>query len=288
MSGYTQLHAIVDGIVSRYETIAEADEKRAYRRDLVMLFEELRRHFREMTKHVEADSLAAESIGRLIFHLNKIIVALLGLVEFADVATDLHNALRWLCHSPYWFLGESESFTADAGAIGTLVDAVAKTGILTWQTGDKEIVRECIHSIDAMTSKMLERGADGHGYSEPRTLQTACYLGILALKSEWLDVVGDVKARILAFEERYAEKYLVGVELPNGGQRKSETFVDLLPDRLTHEVQAFADRFDYERYNGVRILGHAEDLMYDLVEVTDIRRFIAEIWGPAGIGGDRQ
>jgi hypothetical protein len=38
----------------------------------------------------------------------------------------------------------------------------------------------------------------------------------------------------------------------------------------------------------VRILGHAEDLMYDLVEVTDIRRFIAEIWGPAGIGGDRQ
>jgi hypothetical protein len=137
MSGYTQLHDIVDGVVSRYETLAELDEKRAYRRDLAMLFEELRRHFREMTKHVKADSLAAQSIGRLIFHLNEIIVALLVLAEFADVAADLRNALRWLCHSPYWFLGESESFDADAGAVRTLVDAVAKTGILAWQAGER-------------------------------------------------------------------------------------------------------------------------------------------------------
>jgi hypothetical protein len=280
MSGYTQLHAVVDGVVRRYETIAEEDRKRAYRRDLVMLFEQLRRHFREMTKHVKADSLAAESIGRLIFHLNEIIGALLGLADFSDVAPDLRNALRWLCHSPYWFLGESESFDADAGAIRTLVDAVAKTGILAWQASDRAVVAQCIEAIDDMARVAVEKGTGSGGYAQARMIERACYLGILARKFDWTDIVTNLKDRLAKFDTSFVRKYLQNVQgVPEGFDPYAHAIVGLpQPNQVAVELLNWAGRFDYERLNGARIMGDSEDMMYDLTDAAEIRRFVQEMW----------
>jgi hypothetical protein len=143
-SGYTQLHAVLDVVVGRYEKLTTDDEKRTYRRDLVMLSQQLRRHFREMTKHVTADSLVAESVGRLLFHVNETILALLAIPDFGDVEAELRGAVQSLCHGPCWFLHATASFDADAFALRSLVEAVAKTGILAWKGGEKAIVARSV------------------------------------------------------------------------------------------------------------------------------------------------
>jgi hypothetical protein len=280
MSGYTQLHTLVDSIVCRYETLTQDDEKRAYRRDLVMLFEALRQHFRDMTKHIKADSFAAESIGRLIFHLNEIIVSLLSLAEFDDVVTDLRNALRWLCHTPYWFIGEGESFDADSSAVRMLVDAVAKTGILAWQAGDRAVVTQCMEAIDDMARTAIEKDTGSHGYAQARMLERACYLGILARKSGWVDVVANLKNRLAKFDSSFMSKYLENVRgVSEGFNPYTHAIVGLPhPHQTALELLNWAEQFDYERLNGVRIMGDSEDMMYDLTDVAEIRLFVQEIW----------
>lgn len=281
MSSYTQLLGIVDGIVRLYETLASIEERRAYRRDLVMLFEELRRHAREMTKHVKADSVAAESIGRLIFHLNEIIVAFMGLAEFADVAADLRDAIKWLCHSPYWFLGESTSFDTDAGSVRTLVDTVAKTGILAWRTHEADVVAQCIAAIDDMAKAALEKGTGLSGYAEARVMDRACYLGILARKSRWGDVVTNLKVRLDTFDAAFVKRYLENVQgLPGDFDPYNHHVVGLPhPYQVALDLLNWAERFDHERLNGVHIMGDAEDMMYELTDEAEIREFVKAMWG---------
>jgi hypothetical protein len=282
MSGYSQLHAIVVDVVNRYETLTDDEEKRRYRHDLLMLFEALRQHFRQMTQHVKSDSFTAQSLGRLIFHVNEIIIALLARADFADVAENLRECLRWLTYAPYWFLHESSGFDADANAVGTLVDAVAKTGILAWQeTQDAVVVGECIRAIDAMAKAAVEKGTGSSGYAQARMFERACYLGILAMKSDWTDVIADLKQRLSEFEEAFVKKYLENVQgLPQGFNPYGHGIAGLpQANQVAVELLHWADRFDYERYNGVRIMERAEDMMYDLTDEAEIRRFIQEMWG---------
>lgn len=281
MSAYTQLHAIIDGVVERYDELADDGEKRAHRHDLVMLFEELRGHFRKMTTHVKADSLTAESIGRLIFHVNEIIIALLALPEFNDVEPDLREALRWLSHSQYWFLHESQSFDADTGAVRTLVEAVAKTGILAWQAEDKAVVVDCIKAIDAMAEVAIEKGTGSHGYAQARMFKRACYLGILARKSGWNDVLADLKERLAKFDRAFVKKYIEPVQgLPEGVNPYEDAIPGLPhPHQVAIELLNWAREFDYERLNGVRIMGDSEDMMYGLTDEAEIREFVKAIWG---------
>jgi hypothetical protein len=281
MSPYTQLHSVVDDILKQYATLTDDGEKRAYRRDLVMLFDTLRRHFREMTKHVKADSLTVESIGKLTFHLNEIIIALLEDAEFNDVDADLRKSLTWLSYTPYWFLGESTGFQADASAVTTLADCVAKTGILAWRAGDKDVVKHCIEALDDMAKVTLAKGTGSHGYAEPRMLERACYLGILAQQSGWTDVVNDLKARLAKFEPLYVTKYLENLNgLPDDFDPYNHSFAGLVkPYQVAVELLRWAHDFDYELYNGVRIMNDAEDMMYDLTAEAEIRAFVKGVWG---------
>lgn len=282
MSGYTQLHSVVVDVVNRYETLAHDEEKRRYRRDLLMLFEALRRHLRHMTKHVKPDSLTVQSIGRLIFHANEIIIALMARADFDDVVEKLRECLRWMTYTPYWFLHESDGFDADANAVDTLVDVVAKTGILAWhETQDREVVGECIKAIDAIAKAALDKGTGSSGYAQARMFERACYLGILAMKSDWADVIADLKQRLGAFEGAFVKKYLENVQgLPEGFNPYGHAVAGLpQANQVAVELLHWADRFDYERYNGVRIMDRAEDMMYDLTDEAELRRFIQEIGG---------
>jgi hypothetical protein len=132
LKAYIDFHALLNQLLAEYETLSDDQAKARYRRDLLMLFEALRSHFRRLTNAVRPESLLAGSIGRLIFTINQTIIALLGEAEFGDVRKGLHDCLRWLVHSPYWLLDASEKFDASASSVRTLVDSTAKTGILAW------------------------------------------------------------------------------------------------------------------------------------------------------------
>lgn len=278
-SGYIQLHAVLDGVVGRYEKLTNEDEKRTYRRDLVMFFEELRRHFRDMTTHVAADSLVAERIGQLIFHVSEIILAFLAIPEFRDVETDLRKALQWLCYSPYWFLHETARFDANAGALRSLVEAVAKTGILAWQAGDKAIVEECIRALCDMGQMAVEKG-DGSGYAQARMFERACYLGILASKSNWTDVAAELKGRLTKFEEAFTKRFLENMQgLPEDFDPHTHTIAGLPhTHQVANELLNWAGNFEHERLNGVRIMDDSEDMMCDLTDEAEIEAFVRDLW----------
>jgi hypothetical protein len=280
-STYTQLYTVVDDVLNHYTTLKDEGEKRAYRRDLVMLFDELRRHFREMAKYVNADSLTVESIGNLTFHLNEIIIALLQDDEFNDVDAGFRESLTRLCYSPYWFLGESIGFEAGANAVTTLADCVAKTGILAWRAGDKDVVKQCITALDDMANAALAKGSGSNGYAEPRILERACYLGILATVTPgWGDVVDDLKTRVHKFKVPYVKKYLENVKgLAEDFDPYHHGLAGLLqPHQVAVELLRWAGKFDYERLNGVRIMDDAEDMMYELTTEATIRAFVKGLW----------
>jgi hypothetical protein len=50
------------------------------------------------------------------------------------------------------------------------------------------------------------------------------------------------------------------------------------PHQVALELLNWAERFDYERLNGVRIMGDSEDMMYDLTDAAEIQLFVQEMW----------
>jgi hypothetical protein len=274
------LHAVLDAVVARYEAVPDG-EKPGYRRDLVMLFEELRRHFRQMTEYVEADSLIVGSIGRLIEHVDETMVMLLAQEEFGDVATSLRDALRWLSYSPYWFLHQSERIDLDSNSVDDLLEAVTKTGIFAWSTDERTIVADCVGALCDMANVAVEKG-NGRGFAQARILERACYLGILAEKKQWAAIVTELKGRIATFEAAFVQKFLENVPgLPEGFDPHTHT-ISGLPNahQVANDLLQWASDFENERLNGAH-LGDAEDLMYELTNEAEIEVFVREVWDVA-------
>jgi hypothetical protein len=173
-----------------------------------------------------------------------------------------------------------KSFSAEDSSVQTLVETVTKTGILAWQDGDKLIVTQCIQALDVFAKVTLEKGTSSYGYVEPRMLERACFLGILPNQSGWTDVAEDLKARLSKFEQPYVKKYLTNLMgLPNGFDPYNPAVAGLPhPYQVALELLRWADDFDRELYNGVRILNNAEDMMYELTSEAEIRAFVKDVW----------
>jgi hypothetical protein len=278
---YVEFPALLHSLVEQFVSMPAGPAKKRYVEDLLALFEDMRKTFRKLAKVVRADSLLAGTVDRLILEMNETLIDLLQRTDVAHVREELHKNVRWLLYSPYWFLSEGPKFNTDDNSIRTASEVIARTGILAWKTlHDEAIVHEAIKAIDAMATKALEKGTDGHGYAEPRILEMACYLGVLAMKSDWGDVVGDLKSRIAKFDSAFFQKYLSNLTgMPEGFDPRNHAIAGIPHhDELRREVQKWASDFDHGKYNAPR-LGDAEDLMYDLIDKADIDALIQRIWG---------
>lgn len=76
----------------------------------------------------------------------------------------------------------AEKFDGGSNAFYDLTDSVAKTGILAIEKlKDREIALACVKSLHSITNECLKKTENRNGFDEPRTLEKACYLGVLAL-----------------------------------------------------------------------------------------------------------
>lgn len=274
--GYDGLYELIIRILNYYTTLTEDREKKNFRSDITHFFDELYRSLRTLSEDLKhCDNLLTESIGRLLFNVNDIIIQLIEDAEFADQKSELLKQLGWNIHLPPWFANYSTKFDAGSNNFGSLTEAVAKTGILVAEKlQDKKLVVACIHSLGSMTDHAIEKGADSHGYDEPRILEKACYLGILALKKGWKDVFAEVVVQILNFSPKYEKKYFSNIPAHIDQEKLSPK-----KDQLYVELMKWRDDFDYERLNGSGIRDDAESMMYPLVEISDIDWFIYRAWG---------
>ena len=277
--GYDDLYTLIWGIMQRYSKLTDIKEKSGYRSDIVELFEEINSSLRQLSENVkDCDSVLTDSVGRLLSNVNELIIGLIRDKEFVDVKDELITCLK--IHLPYWFVRHAIKFDGGSMHFYALTDSVTRTGILAAEKlGNKELVKDCISCLYSITEQCLEKTTSSYGYDEPRVLEKACYLGILALKKGWNDVFIEVGLKIYDFEPKYFAKYFTN--LPAGIDPENHNVIGLPhKNQLFVELLKWRDDFDHVRLNGnLRIRDDAESMMYSLVEPLDIDRFMFEVWG---------
>jgi hypothetical protein len=287
--GYDEMYLLILDIINHYFELIEAGEKKRYRKDIANFFKNINLSLRKISEEVKnSDSTLADSMGRLIFNINNIIVDLLvgenfkG--EFMEEEGELLNRLTWNIHLPFWFAHHAEKFDGGSSHFDTLTDSVAKTGIIAIEKlANKKIAIECVESLYSITKECLEKNEDKYGLDEPRILEKACYLGILALKKGWDDVFMKVAFSIYDFEPKFFAKFLTN--LPSNIDPENHNVMGLPHrDQLSRELMRWRNDFDREKLNGLHMMDRADDMMYPLIELIDIDRFIFEVWGwfPSG------
>lgn len=284
---YDDMHILLAVLMDRYEKITDPKDKKHFRSDLCDFFDELYMSLRKLSEDLKnADSVLVDSIGRLLFNVNHLIIDLLQNPEFSDVYPELKKQLHWNIHLPYWFTDQTSKFDAGSHAFDTLTDCVAKTGILAYtQLKNDKIVITCIESIWSLTKAALEKGEGGHGYDEPRILEKACYLGILALKHGKRNIFAEVVVDILQFENQYKAKYFS--KYPIGLDPDAPNVMGPKTKQLKIEIMRWRHGLLQEQRNRMRdIMGDAESMMNHLVEEIDIDRFVYEVWHEWEAGTD--
>lgn len=284
---YDDINILLAVLMGKYKKITDSKEKNYFRSDLCDFFDELYMSLRRLSEDLKnADSVLVDSIGRLLFNVNHLIIDLLLNAEFSDVHNELKKQLRWNIHLPYWFTDQSVKFDAGSHAFDTLTDCVAKTGILAYrQLRDDKMVISSIESIWSITKAALEKGEGGHGYDEPRILEKACYLGILALKHGKRNIFAEVVVNILQFETLYKAKYFS--KYPAGLDPDAPNVMGPKTKQLRIEIIRWRDDLLHDQRNRLRdIMGDAKSMMSHLVEEIDIDRFIFEVWHEWEVGTD--
>ena len=238
-----------------------------------------------MSEQVKScDTILTDSIGRLLFNINNLIVDLIQNDEFKDDIEELKLRLGWNIHLPGWFAHHTDKFDAGSNHFNSLTESVAKTGILVAvRLKDEKLTQDCIDALYSITEHALNKTTSQYGYDEPRVLEKACYLGILALKYAWTNVVADLKLKIQEFEVKYYTKHLINLPagLPTNFDPRNHNIMGLSHhDQLVRELWRWRDDYDRESRNGtLGIRYDAEAMMYKIIERIDIDRFIFEIWG---------
>ncbi|HXF90343.1 MAG TPA: hypothetical protein VNJ29_00270 [Candidatus Nitrosotenuis sp.] len=273
---YDEMMAVIGRIVDTYfKKLTTEDAKRFYRAHLIDLFENLYRVLRDLSeKSKTCDTVLADSIGRLIFDLNSLIVKLLEEGEFDDYRRDLEQRLEWNIYLPYWFVHHSKQFKA-SHAFNVLTEPIIKTAILLFENqGSGDVIIDCVKAMYSIVKQALEKISKGHGYDEPRLMVRLSYLGILALKYNKQDILTEIGIRIYEFERLYEKKYFSnlppGIDLNKVSPRKDQLFL---------EIFNWRDDFDRDKYDQFRFRDNSSDLIIDLIDEVDIDRFMFEVWG---------
>lgn len=284
--GFDELRPLIVRIAQHYFTLTEDREKHSYRNELVDFFKEIYRSLRSLSETIkECGNSLVDSVGLLLTEMNSVIIQLMQDAEFDDVKSELAERLRWNVHLPSFFISHAEKVDGSSHPFNSLTDSTAKTGIwAATKLKDKELVCDSISALSSITDSCLNKIKNSYGYDEPRVLQKACYLGILALKNGWDEVFTEVGLKIYDFEPKYFAKYLTN--LPPGIDPENHNVMGLpQKDQLYIELLQWRDEFETERLNGtLRIRDDAEAMMYELIKPIDIDRFIFEVWRtfPAG------
>lgn len=283
--GYDEFYMTLGLIMENYSKITEDREKSRYRSDLVDFFSELNTSLRNLSEAVKScDTVLSDSIGRLVFNVNNLIVDLIQDVDFIKEKDELERQLSWNIHLPAWFAHHADKFDGGSNPFNTLTDSVGKTGILVAvRLENKTLVKASIDSLYSFTKDTLNKTTSSYGYDEPRVLEKACYLGIIAMKKGWTDIVADLKIKIKEFETLYFAKHLA--KLPNGlpadfNPRNHNIMGLPHHDQLLRELRRWRSEYNRESRNVIlSIRDDAKAMMYQVIEREDIDKFVLEIWG---------
>jgi len=279
---YGELILTIRAIINNFFKLTDKDDMSFYRRNFIILLDELCVSLRHLSEEIhDCDNPLIDSIGRLIYDVNSVIIDCLDKTEFKEgrVQEDLRKQLSWNIHLPYWFAHHTKKFRA-SNAFDTLTDSVAKTGIKLFQKKiGNDLIIECIDSLYSLVKQCLEKIEKDYSYYDPpRQMEKLICLGILSLKHNKQPILEKIKEQIKEFEALYQKKYLADLKLPLGVDPNKVIGI-AREDQLFREIWGWRNEFASQKYNRRSLLDTAREMMYEEVHEADIDRFMFDVWG---------
>ncbi|MCJ7792375.1 MAG: hypothetical protein MUP45_00105 [Candidatus Marinimicrobia bacterium] len=271
---YNKLRDLSFWVVQQASNAQDEDEKSEWQHIFITIVDEFRQSIRDIAQEIKnADHILILSFGQIICDIGKLLIELSRDRQWSVHRRELETQVASYLHLPHWFMYEVEKVEGNQ-SYDSLVEAVAQMGLLALQKDMVETAQEAIRIVFQFSNDMLtkEKSEHHYGFTEPRTAEYACYIGILALKLDKQEVIQELKTLIRTFNRAYSQEHFSNVPENIDIQTLSPS-----PDQLKKEVQGLVS--DRERWRFERLrLGGAKDMLFDLVEAQDIEVFISLIW----------
>jgi hypothetical protein len=253
----------------------DAQKKDASIHKLQVVAEAYRGFLRKLSEEIKtADTLMMQTIYNSIADIGNILLYASSKTDDDGDKQELLKQAGWFIYQPGWFFHHAPKVCSGT-AYDALVDAPAKIGLYAVELNEGKIAKDAIDAISQVANDIFEKegGECIYGYTPPRTMETACYIGIYALKNKLTAVVDQLKQQLDKFQEKY-EKETIS-KLPSGknvmGPRK---------DQICHELLRLRDELSEIRSDRLsrHIMDRASDRLLDKIELIDLDRFIYAIW----------
>lgn len=235
--------------------------------------EELRSTFRYLSEKMKtANHILINTFGEIISDVGCLLVDLTKNEKWTSDKQELTKQIGWYIFQTEWFTHDLKKIK-DNNSFDSLVEAAAKIGIRAIQQGLDETAKDAIKILYNFANKMiLLEESGGYGFTEPRIMERACYIGILALKLGKNEIVDGLKKYIKSFEEAYQKKWY-----PEGPPEKGK-LISPSYDQLLMEVHGIIEK-KRSRYGHMAIMDRADDNLLPLINEEDVNKFILEVWG---------
>lgn len=248
------------------------DEQKDWKHVFFVTVEELLSTLRYLSEKMKnPNHILVNTFSNLIEDIGYLLLDLTKDGKWTEDKKELEKQIGWYIFQTEWFAHDVNKMR-DNPAFDSLVEAATKIGLRALQRNQNQTAKDAIKIVNNFAHKMLlhEEGG-GYGFTEPRIMERACYIGILALKLNKKEIVDELKKYIKPFEEAYTKKWFSNI--PEGVKLPSPT-----KDQLMMEVHGIIQEIR-QRYGHLPMMDRASEILTQLVNEEDVNKFILEIWG---------
>jgi len=191
--------------------------------------------------------------------------------NWADEKDELMKQSNWYVHQPGWFFYHADKINTDR-SFDSLVEAVTKIGLVAVETDNDDTATQAIKALAGFSTKILKKAGDReYGFTEPRIMERACFIGILAKKKHKKEIVDFLKTKIIEFEVSYKLAWF-----SHPGTKPTSPSEDQLQSEIA-ELKYDLEHASYNRY--LDILEDSKSDLFKKVTPDDIDQFTMEVWG---------
>lgn len=237
----------------------------------IHLAEEYRRCLRGISEKINtADHALVETLAKTIIDVSWLIVNCIKNKSWGKYKDELAKNLSWYLHQPFWFTHEVKKIESNLH-FDKLVETVSIIGITSFDINQDKLAEDAIEILFKLAMDMFEKESDSkYGYTEPRIMERACYIGILALKNKKKNIIEKLKVNLKVFQEKFEEYYFSN--LPEGIEHTSHR-----RDIISIEIMRLRDEF-YKNNREADLFKRAKHWLIERIDIIDIDWFTFEIW----------
>ena len=238
---------------------------------LIVVAEQLRSSLRHLSEKMQsADHLLVGEFARITGEVGSLLVEFSTDKKWTKEKKELENIAVWYIHQPYWFTHKVKVIKSNL-SFNALPKSVAQIGLVALENDNEKIAKEAIKSIFSLATLMLEKEErPSYGFTEPRIMELACHIGIVALKKNKKELVTYLKSKIKEFEKKYKSLWF-----PKGQSDKKSS---LKKNQLRNEVIGLIDKWRNTTTRRLALLEREESFFLQMINEKDIKFFIKTIW----------